>query len=81
MIEEVRLAYATYAASLDTARQALSFAAAAGDPQASPLAALELGDLLRSAGDANAARAAYEQAARSGHPEYGPQAQQRLNRL
>jgi predicted negative regulator of RcsB-dependent stress response len=66
---------------LDTARQALSFAAAAGDPQASPLAALELGDLLRSAGDANAARAAYEQAARSGHPEYGPQAQQRLNRL
>jgi predicted negative regulator of RcsB-dependent stress response len=66
---------------LDTARQALTFAAAAGNPQISPRAALVLGDLMASAGLADAARAAYQQAAQSGHPEYGPQARQRLNRL
>jgi tetratricopeptide (TPR) repeat protein len=56
------------------ARQLLTVLSESGDPEEAPAAAVGLGLLLAEQGDPQGARAAYQQAIDSGHPEQAPAA-------
>jgi predicted negative regulator of RcsB-dependent stress response len=50
-------------------------------PEFAPVAALNLGNVLVAMGDTDGARAAFQRAAGSGHPDAAPSAVQQLRRL
>lgn len=54
---------------VEAARRGYEQAIAAGDPDAAPRAAIDLGGLLAVQGDVHGARVAFARAASSGHPE------------
>ena len=63
------------------ARDAWSKALSAGHPNASPSAAVNLGNLLAEQGDAQGARGAYQRAIDSGHADEAPKAAFNLGKL